>query len=159
MSGRDATGERHRSTTRGAFPPDDGSKTAALAREGGLAGRVARMAEGLDERRERHRRRSRPYRIGAVLVGFLLVAVGIVMTGPVPGPGFLVIPIGLAVLALEFGWAERLLERTLDYAARASKSASEQSTARKVAAAVAFVLVVAAGVTAAILYDIPLLPV
>ena len=158
MSGREAIGERQSSKAGATSQRDDG-KTDALAREGGLAGWVASMADTLDERRERHLRRNRVYRIGVAVLGFVLVLIGVVMTGPVPGPGFLIIPIGLALLALEFGWAERLLERTLAYAARASKSASEQSTARKVAAAIIFALAVAAAVTAAILWDIPVLPV
>jgi len=42
------------------------------------------------------------------VVGVSIVAVGVVML-VVPGPAVLVIPIGLAVLALEFVWARRLL--------------------------------------------------
>lgn len=45
----------------------------------------------------------------AVLGGALLV-LGIVLL-PLPGPGLLVIAAGLAVLATEFPWAERLLGR------------------------------------------------
>jgi len=42
------------------------------------------------------------------VVGASIVAVGLVML-VVPGPAVVVIPIGLAVLALEFVWARRLL--------------------------------------------------
>jgi uncharacterized protein (TIGR02611 family) len=122
-------------------------------------GRAARMADRLEERRENHLRRSKPHRIAVIVVGFLVTLLGVVMTGPIPGPGFLVIPLGLALLALEFAWAERLLQRALAWADSASRKANEQSTPRKVAAGVAFAVVVAAGVTAAILWDIPVLPV
>jgi uncharacterized protein (TIGR02611 family) len=33
------------------------------------------------------------------------------MTGPVPGPGFLIVVAGLAILATEWAWAEKLLQR------------------------------------------------
>ncbi len=122
-------------------------------------GRAARLADRLEERRAKHLQHGRPYRVVVIVVGFLVTLLGVVMTGPIPGPGFLVIPLGLALLALEFAWAERLLQRALAWAESASRNASEQSTARKVAAGVAFAAVVAAGVTAAILWDIPVLPV
>ncbi len=142
---------------------DGAGSSTSKAGEGAIGpkglGRLARMADRLEERRENHLQRSRPHRIAVIVVGFLVTLLGVVMTGPVPGPGFLVIPLGLALLALEFAWAERLLQRALAWAESASRSASEQSTARKVAAGVVFAAVVAAGVTAAILWDIPVLPV
>ena len=54
------------------------------------------------------------YRAGRKLaiaaVGASVVAVGVAML-VLPGPAILVIPLGLAVLALEFAWARRWLER------------------------------------------------
>jgi len=47
------------------------------------------------------------------VVGSTLVLVGILLI-VLPGPAFLVIPIGLAILALEFDWARRLLRRAKD---------------------------------------------
>ena len=48
------------------------------------------------------------HRAGVVLLGGVIVLAGIVLSGPgVPGPGFLVILIGLGFLALEFDRAER----------------------------------------------------
>jgi len=44
------------------------------------------------------------------VVGFTVVALGAVMI-VMPGPGWLVIFIGLSVLAVEFVWARRLLRR------------------------------------------------
>jgi uncharacterized protein (TIGR02611 family) len=44
------------------------------------------------------------------VVGFTVLFVGIAMM-VLPGPAVLVIPLGLAILATEFLWAQRLLER------------------------------------------------
>lgn len=115
-----------------------------------------RMAEQLGERRERHRQRSTPHRAAVTAAGFLLVLAGIVLSGPgVPGPGFLVILIGLALLALEFDWAERLLRRGLDYADRAGARASQMSTRRKTVIGILAVAAVAAAVAAVFIFDIP----
>ena len=47
-------------------------------------------------------------RIVIAVVGFSVVAVGVAMM-VLPGPAFVVIPAGLAILALEFSWAKRWL--------------------------------------------------
>ncbi len=44
------------------------------------------------------------------VIGFTAVALGVVMM-VTPGPGWLVIFLGLSVLAVEFVWARRLLRR------------------------------------------------
>jgi uncharacterized protein (TIGR02611 family) len=48
------------------------------------------------------------YRVGVAVVGGLVLALGIVLI-PYPGPGWLVVFAGLAILAAEFRWAHRLL--------------------------------------------------
>ena len=48
------------------------------------------------------------YRIGVALLGGLVLAVGVVLI-PYPGPGWLVVFAGLAILATEFRWARRVL--------------------------------------------------
>lgn len=50
-------------------------------------------------------------RIGVAVVGFALLAAGLVMM-VTPGPGLLVVIAGLAVLATEFAWARGLLDKT-----------------------------------------------
>jgi uncharacterized protein (TIGR02611 family) len=45
-----------------------------------------------------------------VLIGFTLLALGIVMIAT-PGPGWLTIMLALGILAAEFVWARRLLDR------------------------------------------------
>ncbi len=47
------------------------------------------------------------------VVGFTVLLVGIAMI-VLPGPAFIVIPLGLAILATEFVWAARLLQRARD---------------------------------------------
>jgi uncharacterized protein (TIGR02611 family) len=114
----------------------------------------------LRERKERHKQRHILHRIGVVLLGILVVCVGVVMSGPgVPGPGIAVILIGLGFLALEFDRAERLLERAILWADRAKDRAEETSTKQRILAGIAGALAVAAFVVAAVLWDIPLLPV
>lgn len=49
------------------------------------------------------------YRIGVGVVGGLVLAAGVLMI-PYPGPGWLVVFFGLAILATEFEWAGRVLK-------------------------------------------------
>ena len=42
------------------------------------------------------------------VVGGVVLLAGLVLI-PLPGPGLLVVPVGLAILALEFAWARRWL--------------------------------------------------
>jgi uncharacterized protein (TIGR02611 family) len=114
----------------------------------------------LRERKARHKQRHPVHRAGVVALGFLTVLVGIVMSGPgVPGPGIAVILLGLFFLALEFDRAERLLERAIIWADIAAIRAEQTSTAERVIGALLVALAVAAFVVAAILWDIPLLPI
>jgi uncharacterized protein (TIGR02611 family) len=114
----------------------------------------------LRERKARHKQRHPVHRAGVVALGFLVVLVGIVMSGPgVPGPGIAVILVGLGLLALEFDRAERLLERAIIWADMAAIRAEQTSTAQRVIVGVLAALAVAAFVFAAIRWDIPLLPI
>ena len=56
-------------------------------------------------------------RVGKVIGGFLLLVAGIAMIA-LPGPGWLTIAAGLAILAGEFIWARRLLDRLKHHAGR-----------------------------------------
>lgn len=49
-------------------------------------------------------------RVIVFVVGMTVVLIGIAMI-VLPGPGLVVIPLGLLILATEFVWAKRLLER------------------------------------------------
>ncbi len=49
-------------------------------------------------------------RIVVALVGSSVVLLGVIML-VTPGPALIVIPLGLAILAIEFVWARRWLQR------------------------------------------------
>jgi len=49
-------------------------------------------------------------KIIVAVIGFTVLAFGILLI-VFPGPAFIVIPIGLSILATEFVWAKKLLEK------------------------------------------------
>lgn len=112
----------------------------------------------MQERRERHQARSRIVRIAAAVGGFLVVLVGIIMI-PLPGPGLLVVAVGLAILALEFAWAEHLLERTVDRLSDAGERVKRASRLEQALVVLFGAVVVVGALTAAYAWDLPLLPV
>ena len=81
-------------------------------------------------RREQHLRRHLAFRIAFGIAGGLILAAGIVML-VTPGPAFVLIPAGLAMLALEFTWAERLLVKALVQAERARERARRASPVQR----------------------------
>jgi uncharacterized protein (TIGR02611 family) len=87
------------------------------------------------------------------VVGGAVLLVGVVML-VTPGPAVVMIPLGLAILATEWRWARRLLVRARQAAERARDKATAMDPAtrrrRAVAAAVAAVCMVAAGVALAL---------
>src|SRR3954468_6215804 len=50
-------------------------------------------------------------KVGVGVLGTLVVALGVVLL-PLPGPGWAVIILGLAIWAVEFTWARNLLQFT-----------------------------------------------
>jgi uncharacterized protein (TIGR02611 family) len=69
-------------------------------------------------------------RVAVLLVGIALVLAGVAML-VLPGPGLLVIIAGLAVMATEFAWAERLLDQAKEQASKASARAKRSWRARR----------------------------
>jgi uncharacterized protein (TIGR02611 family) len=61
-------------------------------------------------------------RIAVLVVGIALLAAGVAML-VLPGPGIVVIIAGLAVLATEFVWAEKMLDRAKEHASTAKDAA------------------------------------
>lgn len=116
-----------------------------------------RWADKLAEKRESYQQRGRVYRLLFVISGAIVTLAGIAML-VLPGPALLVIPIGLAMLAMEFAWAEHMLEKALEQAEKAQTTAKEASTAQKVLTGIAIALAAAAAVTAVLLWDVPVLP-
>jgi hypothetical protein len=110
----------------------------------------------LRRRKELHKRRSKLYRVPFALLGGLVVLAGLALSLPgVPGPGLLLVGLGLAMLALEFDRAERLLERIID---RVEAVRDRTSAAQEIALALVGVAALAAYVVAAVVWEIPVLP-
>ncbi len=59
-------------------------------------------------------------RLIVVVIGFTILVAGIAMI-VLPGPAFVVIPVGLAVLATEFIWARKLLDAVKERITRMRK--------------------------------------
>lgn len=87
-------------------------------------------------------------RLLITVAGFGFVGAGFAML-VLPGPGVLVIVIGLAILATEFTWAERTLDRTKSRASVATLKLTESAFARMTFALSASGLIVGGGVAAA----------
>jgi predicted tellurium resistance membrane protein TerC len=83
-----------------------------------LAPRVRAFVDELGERREHHRSRSLPLRLGFGALALGVTSAGLAML-VLPGPGLLFVAIGVAMLALEFAWAEQLVRRVMTQAERA----------------------------------------
>jgi Putative transmembrane protein (PGPGW) len=62
-------------------------------------------------------------RLFKITLGFTLLMIGAAML-VLPGPGWLTIGLGLVVLAAEFIWARRLLNRLREEAIKLGRSAS-----------------------------------
>jgi uncharacterized protein (TIGR02611 family) len=116
-----------------------------------------KLIERLETRRATHRERHLLFRLGFGLVGALVLIGGLIML-VTPGPAFVLIPIGLAMLSMEFVWAERLLGKSLEQAAIAQQKAAQTSRSQRILAAIATLLAIAAIVLAVLWWDVPLLP-
>jgi uncharacterized protein (TIGR02611 family) len=117
-----------------------------------------KLVRKLRARQAEHKRHGRLYRWTFVIVGVAVLVAGIAMLA-LPGPAFVVIPVGLAILSLEFAWAERLLEKALVKGEEAKRKAAGANPAQKALSVAAAVCAVAAAVAVAVVWDIPLLPV
>lgn len=117
-----------------------------------------KIVRKLRERRETHKDRGRIHRAAFLLAGLIFTLSGIAML-VLPGPAFVVIPVGLAVLSLEFAWAAHLLDHVLDKAQTAQEKAAATSVRQKLMSLIAMAAAAVGFVVAALRYDIPLLPV
>jgi uncharacterized protein (TIGR02611 family) len=97
----------------------------------------------LQEQRAQYQDHGRVYRTLWVVAGATVVLAGIAML-VFPGPAIVVIPIGLAMLSLEFCWAQRLLDRALEGGLDAKDAVKNASTRTKVLGASGVVLGVGA---------------
>lgn len=69
----------------------------------------AEYATGRQEETEDEARHGVIRRVGTIILGFIVLIGGLLMLA-LPGPGILTVIAGLAILAQELPWAERLLE-------------------------------------------------
>lgn len=112
--------------------------------------------KSLRRRKERHKQRSKLYRVPFALAGVLIIVAGIALSLPgVPGPGLLLIAVGLGMLALEFDRAERLFEKIID---RVEDAREQTSVWQQVALAVVGLAIAVGYVVAAFLYELPYVP-
>jgi uncharacterized protein (TIGR02611 family) len=116
-----------------------------------------KIIERLMARQEHHRRRHIVFRIAWGAAGFAVLLAGLIML-VTPGPAFVLIPIGLAMLALEFEWAERLLERALVAADKARERAENATRAQRALGVLGTVALIAACIAAVMLVNVPVLP-
>lgn len=97
-------------------------------------------------------------KIVVTIVGTAVALTGVVMI-VTPGPAFVLIPLGLAILATEFEWAYRLLEKAKDQARKAKEKseAMDPKVRRRRLALGGLAVVVVAGAVASyvVAYDWP----
>jgi uncharacterized protein (TIGR02611 family) len=113
--------------------------------------------ERVRRQKERHRRRSRLYRTTFATAGFGVITLGLVLV-PLPGPGWLIVGVGLGMLALEFDRAERLLDRILERIERVTEEAADASWLVKVLCAIGLMAGASLFLAAALVWDLPLVP-
>jgi uncharacterized protein (TIGR02611 family) len=115
------------------------------------------LIERVRARQERHRQRSLFVRVPFALAGSAVLLLGVVMLFT-PGPGWALIIFGLGLLALEFTWAERWLERVITQVERASEQVTRGSPLRRVIVLAIGVLAAAGLVALVVFWDLPLYP-
>jgi uncharacterized protein (TIGR02611 family) len=117
------------------------------------------MIERVRHRKEQHRQRSRAYRVAFGIAGFIVLLGGILLSLPfVPGPGLPFVAVGLGMLALEFAWAEHLLEKIVDRLEQVGERAARATRGQRTAAAAAVAACVVALVAAVFILDVPGVP-
>jgi uncharacterized protein (TIGR02611 family) len=80
---------------------------------------MLRSLRTIDESHPLYRTYKVAKRIVVALVGFSVLLVGVAMI-ILPGPAFVVIPVGLGILSLEFAWARNWLGKIRDKAKSAA---------------------------------------
>ncbi|MGQ0632321.1 MAG: PGPGW domain-containing protein [Sporichthyaceae bacterium] len=100
-----------------------------------------RESAAVAEARKRRRTILLLRKIGITLLGGLITLAGIAMI-PLPGPGWLVVVLGLWVLSKEYEWADRLLDKIRDKVIDAAHAAAGNrwSTTLSVISALAMIV-------------------
>jgi uncharacterized protein (TIGR02611 family) len=95
------------------------------------------------------------YRLVVGLVG-LAITVGGLFLVPLPGPGWLIVFVGLTILASEFAWAQRLLDFGRDRLRRWVRWLGHQTLwMRSLVGCATFACVVVAVYLAAVVWGVP----
>ncbi len=89
-------------------------------------------------------------RLMILILGTAVLLAGVAMLA-LPGPGVLVIILGLVILATEFAWAERMLDRTTATAAGAAVRVTDNNTGRA-ALALSGLAMIVGGILGAVLF-------
>lgn len=89
-------------------------------------------------------------RLMVFILGMAVLLAGAAML-VLPGPGVIVIILGLVILATEFAWAERVLDRTTSTAAGAASKVTENGKGRT-ALAFSGVSMIVGGIVVAVLF-------
>ncbi len=90
-------------------------------------------------------------RLLVLIVGLTVLLAGVAML-VLPGPGLIVMFVGLAILATEFAWAEAMLDRTKGVAAKTATSLSNSRSGRYTLGA-GGVGMITAGFVAGVVFD------
>jgi uncharacterized protein (TIGR02611 family) len=99
--------------SRWAKPADDTTDGGSLTSDRDRDDQPGLLDEAADRLGFRDRLKAHPalgfaYRAAVAVVGVAVVLLGLFLV-PFPGPGWLIVFVGLGILATEFAWAERLL--------------------------------------------------
>ncbi|MFC5663246.1 TIGR02611 family protein [Kitasatospora misakiensis] len=121
-------------TEDGIVPDDTGVPTGADDGGGEPGGEGADGGKPLGSRAPLFIRRSRPlhlsWQVAVFLVGLAVVVLGVIML-PLPGPGWVVIFLGMGVWATEFVWAQLALRWTRRKVAEAAQKALDPKVRRR----------------------------
>jgi uncharacterized protein (TIGR02611 family) len=110
-------------------PPEAGAERDAgdLDRSGVRFARARRVRAAI----KRRRALDVTWRVVVLVIGVLIILAGLALLA-LPGPGWAAIFVGLAVLATEFDWAQRLLHRVRDRVRAAAEKAKDPRRRRLV---------------------------
>lgn len=73
-----------------------------------------------------YHRHGRLFHVLWLVAAFVVIAAGLAMT-VLPGPAMIVIPVGIAMLAARFRWAQRLLTATIEHGVTLHRRLSKAS--------------------------------
>jgi hypothetical protein len=114
---------------------------------------ITRRVDGwLDRAKTHYEGHGKVFRVLWVLTGVIVVLAGIAMI-VVPGPVTVVVPAGLVMLAVVFGWARKLLLLSVEKGVDAKHRVDEISTKAKVLGGAALACLAAAVVVAVVAWQ------